>query len=137
MAHLYCILRIIFDLSHAQIFGTKYCTPQVESDVYIDGNKLGVINSYGHEVQGLLWSREVLSDSKHDHRIITWRWINWDYYDALSVRNASSIIVGVVGGILFRPPHITGNLRMAWHGSAKKRCCDIHGSALEVRLLSG
>lgn len=54
----------------SRIFGTKYPSGG-ESDVYIDENKLGVINSSGYEVQDLLWSREGLSDSKHNLRIVT------------------------------------------------------------------
>ena len=152
----------------SRIFGTKYSSGG-ESDVYIDGNKLGVINSYGYEVQSLLWYQEGLSDSNHDLRITTrrcppvcpacggaclsidfFRCVRFacsipiaethvsprilssttpyspvtdqpvpsptdngdkdgdkdgdrdgDYYDTLSVRNAASIIAGVVGGTLF------------------------------------
>ena len=56
----------------SRVFGTKYSSGG-ESDVYVDGNKMGVINSYGYAVQDVLWSTESLTDSKHDLQIITRR----------------------------------------------------------------
>ena len=55
-----------------RIFGTKY-SPGGDSDVYVDGNNMGVINSYGYAVQDLLWSTEHLTDAKHELQIITRR----------------------------------------------------------------
>lgn len=56
----------------SRIFGTKYSSGG-ESDVYVDGNNMGVINSYGYAVQDLLWSTEHLPDSNHELQIITRR----------------------------------------------------------------